>query len=482
MKIFVDESSVGVGKTHAAIEKAVLSNMRWLFAVEKWEGIKELESRITAMAKTKGTKPKVVRIMSDPSSKSRMRGMSVKKEIEALPDKYQNGHVIVICSHSAMLMSDFRNFCDWNLVCDEVPSVLDITKMRTKLDVPFFEKYYKLVEVAKGWSAIILTAAGRNLTGSDLAQDDSHSRLNTLHKTVKSFDAGESCKAPVCNLTCWSEMALDKVSWVWWSLFSVTNLKAFQSVTFLASRFSRSFTYKMLKDWDKKVDWEFHSSQGHRQFQQRSVSIFYYSESRKAAKSFFEGDVGRKQLSLIGKHIASVTSPKQLIWSCNSGAKTELAVNLNPNGFRAPRQAGTDTLMNKTEAAMIYAVKPSNEVRQVLKVINADKSAWVETNEREVILQFVSRTSIRDPNSNQAVQIHVYDKQQATYLHDFFVNQSHNSVTIKYEDLNLPSPSKTPGRPTLTPEEAKLSLQRKKKMKRISQWNRRHPDDQIAQQ
>ena len=237
----------------------------------------------------------------------------------------------------------------------------------------------------------------------------------------------------------------------------------------------------MLKGWDKKVDWDFHSSKGRRQFQQRSVSIFYYSETRKAAKSFFEGDVGREQLSLIGKHIASVTSPKQLIWSCNSGAKTELAVNLNPNGYRAPRQAGTDTLMNKTEAAMIYAVKPSNEVRQVLKVINADKSAWVETNEKEVILQFVSRTSIRDPDSNHGVQIHVYDKQQATYLHDFFVKQSHNSVTIKYEDLNLPFPSKIPGRPTLTPEEAKLSLQRKKKMRAISQWNRRHPDDQRAQ-
>ena len=68
------------------------------------------------------------------------------------------------------------------------------------------------------------------------------------------------------------------------------------------------------------------------------------------------------------------------------------------------------------------------------------------TVEHETIYQFVSRTSVRDPDSQDDVQIFVYDHEQAKTISELFSQQSHCTVTKTFSDLGLEFPAKPVGR------------------------------------
>ncbi len=477
MIIFVDESSVGVGKTHAAIEKAVRHRGLWLFAVERIDSIKEITSRIEAMAGSKNVKVNTVPISSEPDKKQILRGQSVRTEVESLATKYQNGHVIAICSHSAMMMTDFKKFNDWHFICDEVPSLLDITKKQTKLDLSFFEEYFELESLTTGkmaWSLFKPTEAGLKLTSSDLIQDESHRHLAKLHLVTKLAHQQKIAKFPVTTLTDLSNMEGDRVYWVWWSLLSIKHFEPFKSVQFLASQFMNSMTRKIIDNYHDDVDFRAVSRPSSRRFSRRSISIKYYS-NRKATINFLESKIGKQHLSVIGSDIDSSTRGSNFIWSANKKFKDVLKKELGSKCYRRPKQAGTDKLMKNNSAAMIYSAQPANYVLDVLKVFDLGKKDWIESNEYETILQFVSRTSVRNANSSDDVQIFVYNKFQADYLVEFFEKQSHNNVSCEFVDLGLQYPEKKrgPKKKTLTREEAEEKKKQRTKKQTEAQRKRR---------
>jgi len=458
MKIIVDESAVGSGKTYNALKTAIRSGGRWLFAVERIESIVELTALTKTLIGKSFARPVVVPISSSNAASTEKRGDSVRVQIEALPDQYQAGNVIAFCTHEAILKCDFHKFTGWNFVCDEVPTILHIDKMQTKLDRPFFEKYFELEHVLGDWSLIKPTEAGRLLDGSDLAQCDSHARLRKLHETAIGFEAQTISQAPLCNLKNWSQMESDNVVWVWWSQFSFAHLSPFASVTVLASRFYESFPYRVAKGWNREIIWKKAAPLPSRPFAGRKVSIRYFSKKRVAAKSFFELDNGHRHLKPIAEYIAKSCPTNRLIWSCNETSRKVLQTHLPKGNHVSPRQAGTSLLMTNTCAAMIYAAKPSREVLMVLKAVGLKTEDWVRTVEHETILQFVSRTSVRDANSSEDVWIYVYDEKQANSVAEFFNSHSHYTVDLDFVDLGLPDSTGCVGRPRNqhSPEEAEL--------------------------
>jgi len=477
MKIVVDESSVGVGKTHAAIERAVLHQGLWLFAVERIDSIKEITNRIEAMAASKNVKVNTVPISSEPDEKQILRGQSVRTEVESLATKYQNGHVIAICSHSAMMMTDFKKFTDWHFICDEVPALLDITKKQTKLDLPFFEKYFELETLTTGkmaWSLFKPTKAGLKLNGSDLVQDESHEHLAKLHLITKLAHQQKIAKFPVTTLAELGYMEEDHLYWVWWSLLSISHFEPFKSVHFLASRFMDSMTRKVIESWNKDVNWVPVSLPNVRQFAPRSVSIKYYAEQM-AHINFLKGETGQRHLAAIGSDIQQCAKGTQMIWSANKAFKEALENIFGKNSYKKPKQAGTDKLMMNTSAAMIYSAQPANYVLDVLKVFDLGRKDWVRSNEYETILQFVSRTSVRDANSSEEVQIFVYNKAQADYLVEFFEKQPHNVVSCEFVDLGLQYPvsKRGPKKKALTREEAEEKKKERTRKQTEAQRKRR---------
>jgi hypothetical protein len=473
MIVHVDESPVGTGKTERAIVRALRLPSRWLFAVERLEAITELATRIATLAEP-GSSVKVATIRSDSSQ----RGFSVRQEVEALPGRYQSGHVIALCTHEALLMCDLAGFSDWHLVVDEVPNVLLTQEVQSKLDVSFFKNNYALAEVNEKWSKVTLTDTGRTINGSDLHQDDSHRHLRLFHQRVVRSDGDK--RAVLCNLKRWEEMQAGDVKWVWWSLFSVRELESFSTVRFLGNGFMSAVSTKMMKAWEPDVQWMPVSVPGDRQLTRRRVSVRYFSGCRLAAKTLFESDRGRGILAAIGAYIAAEVPRNRFIWSSNDVAKPILASCLTMAAYLTPKQAGSSRWMHCTHAAMIYAAKPNPNVRSVLDAIGVENDAWIETNELETVLQFVTRTSIRNVNSAEHATVYVFDARQADYLLRFFNTQDHVDTDIAHVDLGLNFEREKPGPKvrTVSPEEAlqkrmdrrakKAASERKRRARRIT--------------
>ena len=93
--------------------------------------------------------------------------------------------------------------------------------------------------------------------------------------------------------------------------------------------------------------------------------------------------------------------------------------------------------MHCTHAAMIYSARPSDNVRAVLGSVGVTPEEWTATTEWEAILQFVTRTSIRDVASGAEATVYVFDRQQADFLLSYFASQPHMIARGKYVDLGL---------------------------------------------
>lgn len=459
MKVYYDDSPTGVGKTTRAITTLCRQPCKALFITERKNAFDELEGEMRRVAAHMGTRPVIRRVHSDPSN----RGGSVVEEIEALPDRYAGcSHLIVIATHAALLRSDFSDFAGWRIVIDEVPAFLDFEEKRTHLDASFFERHYALEQVVGRWHAITLTEAGHTITAADIRADQSHAHLGVFHARVIEASRPGAKRVVLSNLADWGEMADRKVQWCWASVFSLRELAAFDRVELLGNRF-RSDIGSILADWleVEEVEWEaLPPLASGRRFEHRTLTIHYFVD-RPASKSLFGTDQGKATLAAIGEHLATVLSKTHSIWTANDtaepGAPTpKTLLGLSQGDYLTPRQAGTNRHMGVSHAAAIYSAKPSSNLRGLLTALNLDPVIWTRSVEFETILQFVTRTSVRDPVNGTPIHLWVFDHGQATYLKNYFDTLPHVAATMSHVPLGLElAPPEKGGRPALvlTPEE-----------------------------
>ena len=389
MKITVDESPVGVGKTHRAIEMMTGIKGRYVFASERINTMDEMVGRIFDAARINKTLPTIIKIFTQNG-----RVGNVARQIADIPRTTEgNDHVIVLISHEGMMSSEFEGFEGWTLIVDEVPCMFATHSYRTPTDLAFFEDNYTLSPIdgvnGDNWRMVGLTARGAALAGSSIAECEGHSYLHHFHRRCR-----DPRRGPVVELTDWSDMTNGQ-SWVWWSLFHPGQIASFTNRYFLGNGFTKSLAFKLFNE--DHIEWETMSDMGNRPLRQRNARIVYYSD-RSASMFYFESEAGQADLGKIGAHIASSTPAGSYFWSANGSIKGALDLQLESEAYQRPKQAGTSLLMGYHTAAMFYAAKPSPEVDQAIRGLGFDTSEWVATNEYEAVLQFVTRTSVRDVN------------------------------------------------------------------------------------
>lgn len=455
LTIFVDESPVGVGKTYNALAHALSLPARYLFVTERTRSVSEIETRVRGMAADRHRTITVDTITADIAS----RGRSVRIDVEALPYRYTNdeAHVIVIITHAAMMMSDLSQFKGWNIIVDEVPNILTQGKVRSKTDLDHFERNYSLKRISDDWSEVGLTPEGKALSGSDLTQCESHAHLRLFHQRVAS-----GLRPVVCDLQEWKEMTGNDIEWTWWSLFTVRQLQAFDSIKFLGSGFMESVAAKMLVNSDPDVSWITSKTAGQRKLNPKRVNVHYFTP-RRSSKFYFESEHGQEHLRLVGAYLAKAL-PSKAIWAANNPEDRDVTPYkvMEPYLHRitnlSPKQAGTSEYMRDYhDAAIIYASKPSTSSKAVLEALGCTEADWVETNEYETILQFLTRTSVRDVTTGGTTNLYVMSRDQADYLARFFDAQPHIDVAVSQIDLGFVFPEgekRGPKVKILTPAEA----------------------------
>lgn len=448
MKVYYDESPAGAGKTERAIKGITRSKCKAVFVTERKESFWELHNRIATISAAMGTRPCVRHIHGDMDN----LGGSVSKAVEELPHSYVSvDHVIVIITHSAFLGSDFSAFAGWRIVIDEVPAFLDFQEKTTHLDAAYFCRHYTLQHISGDWHAVAATDKGLALSAADVRADDSHRHLSVFHKRVLEASRPDANRYVLCNLPKWSAMEERNVQWCWASTFSLRELSAFERVELLGNRFRSDIGSLLTQFFDgEDVDWEeLPPLTNSRSFAQRRVHISYFSD-RPSAKSLFGKDFGQAALTGIGAYLVNVLPKGNSIWSANDtgvfGEPTpRQMLGLPSADYVSPKQAGTNRFTDLSHAAIIYAAKPSPNLCSLLKALGIDPDNWTRSIEHETILQFVTRTSVRDPGNATSVHLYVFDREQAEYLKEYFYGLPHVSAYVTRVPLTLAIPDKSKG-------------------------------------
>lgn len=489
MLIHFDESPVGSGKTDRQEKEVTKSPTKVLFIVERIARFDEIRRNLKKFAAIQGTSPTIVTIRHD----LRDRSNSVSQRVEALPSYYWlASHVIVLATHAAMLRSDFSGFAGWQIIVDEVPNFLDFEQKCTHLDQAFFKDFYKLEPNEGGWCTVEPTEAGSLLTAAEVRADDSHRHLAVFHRRVLDASRPGSKRVVLCNLPNWKTMTDKKVQWCWASTFSLWELEAFDRVTLLGSRFRANIGSIISESLDvEPVEWiALPTLKGIREFHRRAVHIHYFSENRAASRTLFESDAGQEMLSAIGAHLSRELSGIEFIWTANDPKDDEayalgaispaqiLKSNiLNDHNYLSPRQAGTNAHLQKSHAVAIYSAKPAPNLISLLKIRGIPTQAWTRSVEHEAILQFVTRTSIRDAGNSSPVHIWVFDRHQALYLKEYFDGLDYvvASMALVENGPEIPTKEKRGPKAALrTPEEqAAYDAERRRRDAERNKRNRR---------
>ncbi|THD35015.1 MAG: hypothetical protein E7773_11140 [Sphingomonas sp.] len=461
MKITVDEAAPGSGKTHNALSNMISFPARYLFVTERKESIHSITRQCRELGVQRHRHVRVWPVDADNLPTSRN---SVREEVEALPNHFRDEpHVIAIITHAALLMSDLSDFTGWHVIIDEVPNVLSIQEVQTLKDTAFFADHYTLEKLDgyDGWSVVGLTARGRALTSRHLYQDDSHRHLRSFHSRVLD-SADHDHRRVVCNLTDWGQMgqAVETTAgklapvWIWGSLFTLSALAAFETVTILANRFRESLSYKLLvaSAGDLDIRWTLRASSRPIAWQRRSVRVVYFSE-RRASRYHLLSETGREHLTRIDAYLAAQMGTAS-IWSTN-GAFAGSFTSLPSANRQPPKQAGSNEFVACNEAAIIYSAKASPNVRGLLATHGVSEADWIATNENEIVLQFLTRTSLRNPASAEPVTLYVYDRAQADYVAERIGALPHADLSVEHVDLGVETAQRPRGRKPriLSPDE-----------------------------
>jgi hypothetical protein len=454
---------------------------RVVLITERKESFDELDKVIRDAARRLGTRPVIRHVHGDMEN----RGNSVTKEIEELPCRHADcDHIIVIATHAALLRSDFSGFAGWRIIIDEVPGFLDFEEKLTHLDAAYFARYYHLEPVSDQWCAVTLTDAGHDLSVADVRADQSHSHLGVFHARVSEASRVGAMRHVLCNLPDWAAMTNRKVKWCWASVFSLRQLEAFERIELLGNRFRSDIGSKLTQFFDGDgVEWVALPPLGLvRHFSHRQVEINFFSE-RPAARSWFEAADGQRVLAEIGKYLLGVLPKNNSIWTTNGTSSHQCPppkqlLGLSEADYLTPKQAGTNRFQAISHAAVIYAAKPCPNLRGLLIALDIDPDMWTRSVEFEAILQFVTRTSIRDPNNATPVRLWVFDGAQALYLKEYFDGLPHVTSTVSKVALPLDIRAKqSGGRPAIsrTPveqavwdaERRRKDAERKRRMRRV---------------
>lgn len=445
--LFYDARPCGSGKTYTEIADIIVDGGLHIYAVEKKEAMAEVESMIHRLAAKVGMTMRVERIYSrsqvpdlmPDGSLYRSGSANVKADIEALPGRYLSGNVIVLITHEGLKMADLSGFGNWSLTIDETPSIWDRQTINIALAsmADHFAAHYGLKRLTDTSSEIVMRTGGDTVMTKAMAQDDMARAVSVLHARVLSDSVSVTT-----DLKSWTAI-LDGKGFTWSSIWSPEQLPIFRRVHVLANDFDHSVTFQIFRKRWPEIEWASLNRETHRRYAMRDVVIRYYAESHTASRGFWRTDTGQRHLRMIVMDLSRTFEPTSHIWMCN-GEDEPLFRHPDPDegsmvpGIKlSPRQQGSNKFMSVCNATMVYTSKPDKKDRAILREIGLDAQYVVDSREREPIVQFATRTSVRDAQSIETVTLTVYDREQAEHLARYFERTGYCRPTMHLVDLGL---------------------------------------------
>ncbi len=412
------------GKTEFALGLMATTPGQYLYAVDRREVIETRIQRINEKAGAAGAHPVIRPIFSKGDEKFTTGSENVRRDLREQPTHDNDApHAIIICTHEGLLSSDLSTYGGWTLIIDETPNLWTFREVGSQFTWPLFQQFFDLDPINEDHARVEIRRA--TPTVERLKKDTGLS--DEFRDLLRRWQASR----PVVNLTAWDQAA-DGGRWWWCSVWDATRLKVFRRVVILANSFEESLTYKLLKQ--QGVNLVPFSIRDDRVWQPRPILIRFFAEAHQAGTGFWTNpndDDGAEALRRVFDWITRNSDPDDHFYSANVGA---LARTTLPGFKLQPKVSGSNSYQSLTSASFIYTAKPSIAELEALDLYGIGYDDVVRAREREDVIQFFWRSSIRVPDDARACEFRVYDRVQALFLAEF-IEASGRPFTVVLEHV-----------------------------------------------
>lgn len=460
VQFYYSDAHCGGGKTFWAIQQMAGVEGRYLYAVDRRAVMAGRAGEVEGVAAQVGKVPSVPVIRSSMGDDDKGGTAQVRQALEAAAATYATSrHVVVVVTHEALMSADLRGFGGWTAIIDEAPATLAVGTRRTPALAPWLKANYALKPDPDdpGWS--LVEPAGGILPLAHVSEDDTLSGWQGFHKRVL---AGHEV---YCSVTDWDAVA-DGRQWTWYAPWRFSNLAAFDEVFVLANAFHSSLSYLVAQKVEPQVRFQPLTITDTRTWARRTATISYFAEAHVASASFWSGEAGGRCLAQVAEWIAK-NSDNNHIWTCNAAREGVFGAVPIKGQRLTPRQHGSDDFKHISTASVVYSAKLNPSEVPVFARLGITPEQVQRAREREDILQFSLRTSLRDPASTQPVEIRVYDRQQATFLAEALEATGYVDAVLSPVPTSVLSTTKPKqGRPAANPLKPPVADAERKRAKR----------------
>ncbi|MBT4891177.1 MAG: hypothetical protein HON65_16645 [Rhodospirillales bacterium] len=410
----------GEGKSYQMLaDIALLQKGIWMYSVEKItsidERIKELKKYCHKHGLEEPTIRKAHREMykEDPSKKK----IPVGKQIGLIKDDLESQGIefcIVFVTHRALFMRKWSAWIGSKIVIDEAPEVFRSGQLHLNYNLSreFVEDHFEKPEIKDGdcYELNLNEVGEQALTSLFKAEktDPLAKILEDMLEASKQKNGKLYVKAQE-----WNDQ--DSLEISWFGFVDPRFLAPFDEVWMLGDALEETEVFKLWRD-RFMVQWEQHQISRPRQWKVPicdRTKVKYYEPHREASLTRFN-DPEEEVLNKVETHLfANKTTIGY--WTTNESIRLK---GLKLQGeYIEPKAHGRNDLMHHKSGAYFAAIQPSGFEKGLVKqVFGMTPDELVIARHRRPVLQHTMRGVLRDPESKEFFEQHVYSKVDALYL------------------------------------------------------------------
>ncbi|EKL1437997.1 DEAD/DEAH box helicase family protein [Enterobacter hormaechei] len=306
--------------------------------------------------------------------------------------------VLIITDIAFLQIRDTSLLKNWQIYLDDVVNFHNFVTKNTELKEQVEKNLFHSFEAIEG----------KHVTAKPQTEfdDDLLSALAKEFTFVKQYDyflmnAGFFEKVGATNTYKEKKGQLQVMSWV------NLNRYAGLDVTFMANDFEKSLIY--LASPNKFIKTDLQLRQRKTPLDQR-MRVHYFSDVT------LTGDFQKYSPEQFYKAVEWVnTNLNDYIFTVNGSQSTKVL-----NGtYVPPKSRGINEYKDFNKAVWFVSLKPSSvEVKQCELMFDLTYEQILHARQNEEMYQFIQRTQLRDFDSEEVVDVYVFDKEQALYLSD----------------------------------------------------------------
>ena len=398
----------GAGKTYQMLRNISVKGGKWLYVCDMIKNIKEREDEFRALAlKHNRHGFQICKAFYDDAT-------PVAKQVADIIDGLYRSDVIIFITHAALQILDATVFDGFNLVIDEAYEVISQFERRWNCNIELADRYFTVADTDSDYYQIVATDAGKELVKAG-AFDDINDTFQDLLKTL----SDQYTTIWVWKKD-WEKRSESRISF--WVISSPEFLQHFRDVWLLGDEIEHSPIF-LVWHLQHKITFNFMplTKQRNRKVElAERGTIYYFAEHRQASTNQFrKGDSPLLSITgwLINNH------QNDAFYYALNDAKGHAICNIDEECKYSEKislkATGINTLQHHTMCVWLGSMKLSGQERTIMeKVFSIDHATQVRWREYNPLYQFVMRSALRDYESDANVNVYVFDRHQAEYLHE----------------------------------------------------------------